>query len=141
MPELKNARHERFAQLVVSGKAQATAYLEAGFKGSESAARANAARLIATDSVRARVSELQRKGEAKALVTREMVITGLLALAQADEGVPAAVRRSAWRDLGEHLSMFKMVVDYRRVEELAEQLGLDPSEVQAEAEAILKGTR
>lgn len=58
---LANPRHERFAQLVVSGMAQGPAYLEAGFRGSEAAARANAARLITTDSVASRVAHLRSK--------------------------------------------------------------------------------
>lgn len=138
---LANARHEAVVQRVFAGANQTEAYRAEYPNCSEPAARANAARLLATDNVRTRLQYLQRGTAAKALVTREMVISGLLELAQASEGVPAAVRRSAWRDLGEHLAMFKIVVDHQRVAELAESLGLDPSEVQAEAEAILKGSR
>lgn len=71
---LANARHERFAQLVVSGLPQSRAYIEAGYHGSESAARANAARLIATDSVASRVAELRAPAVAIAQAHAEEAI-------------------------------------------------------------------
>lgn len=76
---LANARHEKFAQLVVSGMAQGPAYLEAGFRGSEAAARANAARLITTDSVASRIAALRAPA---------------LALAQQEAG--EAIASAAW---------------------------------------------
>lgn len=76
-----------------------------------------------------------------AIVTKDLVLGGLLALARDKKNVPPSVRRQAWRDLGEHLSLFKTVVDHQLVSGLAEQLGLDPLAVEAEAEAILRGSR
>ncbi|MGL4975996.1 MAG: terminase small subunit [Bosea sp. (in: a-proteobacteria)] len=57
MPVLKNTRHERFAQELAAGKSQEAAYVAAGY--APAGANPNAARLIANDSVRARVAELQ----------------------------------------------------------------------------------
>lgn len=76
----------------------------------------------------------------RVIVTREMVLKGLLGLAR-DKTIAPNVRRSAWRDLGEHLSLFRVVVDHNVVSELAEQLGIDPLAVEAEAERILRGSR
>ena len=57
---LTNQRHELFCQHLVAGKlTQADAYREAGFKGSGRSMRANAGRLIADDSVSARVAALR----------------------------------------------------------------------------------
>ncbi len=57
MNKLENSRHEEFCQLVASGRSQTVAYIEAGF--SEKGANANASRLIANDSISARITELQ----------------------------------------------------------------------------------
>lgn len=116
------------------------AYLTVYPNSKPDSARANAARLLATDSVSQRVLELQNRVTERTILTKELVINGLLELAQGEE-TPHSVRRAAWRDLGEHLAMFKLVVNHDRVESLAEQFGLDPLEVAAEAEAILKASR
>jgi hypothetical protein len=57
MGPLKNIRHERFAQNVVSGLSLAAAYVAAGYK--KAGANANAARLMRDDSVSSRVAELR----------------------------------------------------------------------------------
>lgn len=59
MSALKNAKHERFAQLVAGGKPQADAYVEAGFQCEAKAAEASASRLRARPDVDARIRELQ----------------------------------------------------------------------------------
>ena len=57
---LTNQKHERFAQLVVSGRPQSRAFIEAGFKGAtDNAINANASRLITNDKVAARIAELR----------------------------------------------------------------------------------
>lgn len=66
---LKNARHELFAQLIVSGLPQAAAHVQAGFAGSDKAHEANASRLIRADKVAARIAEL-RAPVVQALATR-----------------------------------------------------------------------
>lgn len=58
MPELANARHELFAVLVARGqRTEEQCYIQAGYGAN--GARANASRLIAKDSVRGRITELQ----------------------------------------------------------------------------------
>ena len=73
----------------------------------------------------------------RAIVTQEMVLRGLLEIAQ-NSDAPHSARRAAWRDLGEFLRMFKLVVDLNMVASIAEEMGLDPAEVQREAESILR---
>lgn len=84
MPVLKNAKHERFAQGLASGKTADEAYAAAGFK----ADRGNASRLQQRDSIRQRVSEVLKREEtieAKATeraiaqlgITKERVLTEL----------------------------------------------------------------
>jgi len=54
MPILKNARHERFAQLLASGRSAKDAYSEAGFRPSDS----NGAWLARKQEISSRVAEL-----------------------------------------------------------------------------------
>lgn len=65
MPVLANTRHERFAQLLASGKTADEAYSEAGY----SANRGNATTLKAKQSVRDRVAEMQSKAAARTEIT------------------------------------------------------------------------
>jgi len=69
MPILKNARHERFAQLVASGKSATEAYGLAGYKEDRTAA----SRLSTNVNVRSRITELQSAAAKKAGVTRETI--------------------------------------------------------------------
>jgi len=59
MPALKNIRHEKFCQEIVSGLSQTKAYTSAGY--SERGAKQSAARLMNNTDVRSRVSELRRE--------------------------------------------------------------------------------
>lgn len=82
MPQLENARHERFARLVAAGDPASTAYVEAGYKASTDAvAWANGARLIGNDRVASRVAEiraeLERAAQKAAAVTKEWVVEKL----------------------------------------------------------------
>jgi len=61
MPALKNIRHEKFCQGIVSGLSQSKAYTSAGY--SERGAKQSAVRLLANAEVRSRVSELRREIE------------------------------------------------------------------------------
>jgi hypothetical protein len=61
MPALKNIRHEKFCQGIVSGLSRSKAYTSAGY--SERGAKQSAARLLANADVRSRVSELRREIE------------------------------------------------------------------------------
>lgn len=62
MSVLANARHELFAQEVAKGAPAYLAYRLAGYQGDSASLRANAARLIANDSVQARIAELKEEG-------------------------------------------------------------------------------
>lgn len=65
MAVLKNARHEKFAQLRAQGKTQDEAYEAAGFKPS----RHHASRLATNGNVQARVTEIQGRAAERAVVT------------------------------------------------------------------------
>jgi len=69
MPPLKNSRHERFAQFVDAGNADAEAYRLAGF--SPKAAQQSACRLRANAGIVERIRELQAKRAAKHDVTKD----------------------------------------------------------------------
>jgi len=57
MPALKNPRHERFAQLLASGKTAAGAYEEAGYKRDDG----NSWRFSKKEEITARVQEITRE--------------------------------------------------------------------------------
>lgn len=82
MPVLKSPKHEAFVRNILKGMSQREAYLKAGFtaKNMESA-DANASRLISTDKVSARLTELQtivtEKAVEKAAVSKEAVLSEL----------------------------------------------------------------
>ena len=59
MPALKNIRHEKFCQEIVSGLSQTKAYTSAGY--SERGAKQSAVRLLNNTDVRSRASELRRE--------------------------------------------------------------------------------
>lgn len=65
MPILSNARWERFAQTLASGKTATDAYAEAGYQPN----RQNAARLTTNDDIKARVAELQERSAIRAEIT------------------------------------------------------------------------
>ena len=65
MPALKNAKHERFAQLLAKGSTADDAYSEAGYTPD----RKNAARLTTNDGVRTRLRELQERAAMKVEMT------------------------------------------------------------------------
>lgn len=68
MPALRNTRHELFARYLAEGKPASQAYTEAGYKGGPHA-RANATRLTANETIRARRDEILARKAEKADVT------------------------------------------------------------------------
>jgi hypothetical protein len=76
MGPLKNARRERFCLALAEGMSQAAAYVRAGYKETASS-NANAARLIAIDSVAARLAELKAEAAANSKITAESLIKEL----------------------------------------------------------------
>jgi hypothetical protein len=76
MPALKNSRHEKFAQLLASGRSAKDAYSEAGFRPSDS----NGAWLARKDEISSRVAELnlqalERERTTAAAAAERAVIT------------------------------------------------------------------
>jgi hypothetical protein len=61
MPILRNARHERFAQLVAAGRRAGDAYMEAGYDCARHKARGHGHRLRTKEDVAARIRELLSK--------------------------------------------------------------------------------
>ena len=72
MPRLSNQKHEAFAQNIAKGMNNSQAYVEAGY--SKVGANANAARLIANDSILQRVDELREQVEKKNELTLDWLI-------------------------------------------------------------------
>ncbi len=73
MPILKNAKHEKFAQLLAQMKSQDAAYAGAGYKPNAS----HASRLARNGKVKARVAELVEKGAEKAEIDVAKVLAEL----------------------------------------------------------------
>ena len=61
---LKNSRHEKFAQLVAAGASASEAYRSIGGKGSKNA-NVHSARMMANDSILARITELKQAAAAQ----------------------------------------------------------------------------
>lgn len=80
MGVLKNAKHERFAQLLAKGKSATEAYALAGYEPNEG----NAGRLNRNEQVQARVQELLAAGAEKAGVTVERVMAELAKIGFSD---------------------------------------------------------
>jgi hypothetical protein len=73
MPILQNARHERFAQLVASGKHRdMEAFKQAGY--ADESAHQNACRLRANESVVARIEELRARNAEKCQLSRDEAV-------------------------------------------------------------------
>ena len=70
MPELKNTKHELFAQALAKGKTQIEAYVEAGYQPNDG----NAAKTANRDDVQARVKEITGKGAELAALTVAQLI-------------------------------------------------------------------
>ena len=67
-------QQERFCRYIVEGMNQTDAYKAAGYKGAYKSLKDNAARLIANDSVAARIAELRKPLALKAAVTAAWLI-------------------------------------------------------------------
>lgn len=87
MPILQNSRHEKFAQLVASGKSGQSAYVEAGY--AVQGAAQSSYTLLRKPDVADRIDELKQRTEAKADITRGEIIQILAAYARNDYDVGA----------------------------------------------------
>jgi|ERR1043166_8883926 hypothetical protein len=70
MPILTNPKHEKFAQLVATGKSDVAAYQEV-YGGSQINAKRNAHRVKENEGVSARITELQKKADKSTLLTMQ----------------------------------------------------------------------
>jgi phage terminase small subunit len=98
MPVLRNARHERMAQLLAQGKSATQAYAEAGYKQNSG----NAIRLKGNESISARRAEIQKAVEQRvidgAVAKKEDILRILFDLASTPNGdkwVRASDKRAA----------------------------------------------
>ena len=129
MPTLKNIRHERFAQNVVSGLSLSAAYIAAGYK--EAGASANGARLMATEAVASRVDELQKLASERTV--EKIAIDQVWVLDKLRENVERAMQITSAKDeegnvigefrwngtvanralelIGKHIGMFRDGID------------------------------
>lgn len=109
VPQLKNGKHERFAQAMARGVNQTNAAKEAGYP--EGSAHVRASEIMRRPEVKARIEELKAKAETLAVkrvaLSREVVLERLLAVAEmavAAKNLTAANR--AWELIGKELGMF-----------------------------------
>lgn len=94
-------QQERFCRAIVEGMNQTDAYKAAGYKGAYKSMKDNAARLIANDSVAARIAELRKPIAEKASVTLAWLIEQaqeVLEAAKMDRAHAASV--SAIKEIG-----------------------------------------
>jgi phage terminase small subunit len=122
---LKNAKQERFCQLLVSGENQTRAYVLAGY--SQKGATTHAARMVITGPVSARVQFLQQRAASKAEITAASVIRRLNRNAEAafDGGdIPAST--TALVALGKTMGIF---VDVSKQSHEVSVLSKHPSEM------------
>jgi phage terminase small subunit len=69
IPLPPDARHQRFADLILAGRDQTDAYLEAGFQAARRTARANAARLRKSVPVTAYIQAMQAHAAEQSLLS------------------------------------------------------------------------
>ena len=74
MPALKNAKHEKFAQLLHQGESASTAYVQAGYKANDG----NAIRLKGNEKVQKRLAELSKRDQEAAFDISKYTIRGLM---------------------------------------------------------------
>ncbi|HEX8158787.1 MAG TPA: terminase small subunit [Solirubrobacteraceae bacterium] len=102
------AKQERFVAEYICDLNGAAAYRRAGYKvASDKAAAANAARLIANDSIAAAIAGAQQARQQRTGLTQDLVVESLQGEAEYyGEGCSHSARVSAWKLLGQHLGMF-----------------------------------
>lgn len=119
MAVLKNARHERFAQEVASGKTQEEAYRAAGYKPS----RSDASKLHANPNISARVATLLANSASRVEIDVGTVTDNLLRIALAaelkDTETGLGVARNAWMDVAKLAGLITEKVQREDVGKLA----------------------
>lgn len=128
MPTLPNARHERFAQELATGKSAAESYETAGFKPN----RHNAATLARGQHILDRVSEIlsereRMHGQSTAKAVEKMALTKEWVIANLMENAQRALQHEAVKDsegntIGEY--RYDGSVANRALELLGKELGM-----------------
>lgn len=116
---LRNAREEKAAQVRATGKAQATAYADAGYKYH----RHNAARLFGRPRVAARVAFLQGQAAERAVTTVEDIARQLdddRAFARDKESPAAAVTATMGKAKVLGLIVDRHLIGMKRIEDMNE---------------------
>lgn len=145
-----NARQERFAQLVVSGKPACVAYELAGYRPD----RGGAVHLAANPRVAARIAELQEEAAQRAKITRGRLIVWLSRVIER-EGVSVRdqlraadqlARMCGWNEPERVVHSGEITVSHEVRARLDSLLGVGegapalPAAIEAEAEVMPAGT-
>ena len=111
MPELRNIRHEKFVQGLLTGLNQTQAYIRAGY--SERGAKQSAARLLNNPNVRSRLAELRAENSTQfsqlAVTERDQ---RLLALQDRWDRVRKAIEA---RSVGDYAAMMRTGIVCRKL--------------------------
>ena len=141
MPELRNAKHERFAQEISRGASATAAYIAAG--GAEKGAGQSAYRLRKRADVQERIAEIQREREhinaaatelaiERAAVSKEGVIRELAKIAFADIDPRAAKISDKTAALMDIAKLFGWIVERREQKNVDEFEKMTDEELDAE---------
>ena len=99
MPELKNYRHEQFAQYFVRHHNASAAYRAVGYAAKD--ADVSAHQLLVKPSIQQRIAEIRRELSRKAQLTKEVAIEDLTAMAQ--HGESDSIKLQAYSQIGKWL--------------------------------------
>ncbi len=119
MAALKNQRRELFCHGVAVGKSATQAYEAAGYAPN----RQCASRLRTNVDVIARIDELRAEASARAELSAQMVIEGLLKEARReDAGASHSARITAWGLLAKHLGMLidRRIIGIKRLDQMGD---------------------
>ncbi len=118
MPELKNVRHERFAQNIAKGMSGGPGYTAAGYEATGHSADVSASRLLRNVDTRTRIAELTAPALAETGATVERVLEELTCLAfynvtqileSDDDGLTMKDPRTLPKDLRRSMISFKPI--------------------------------
>ena len=117
MPELKNQRHELFAQGLAGGKSADEAYEAAGYKQN----RHNASRLKTKEHITIRVAEIQGKAAERVEIDRAWVLERLVENVERSMQA-AAVKNAEGEAIGEYA--YQGNVANKALELLGKEIGM-----------------
>jgi hypothetical protein len=99
MPELKNYRHEQFAQHFVKHNNASAAYRAAGYRAKDTDVAGH--RMLVSVGMSERIREIRRDLAAKTALTKEVAIEDLTAMAQ--HGESDSIKLQAYSQIGKWL--------------------------------------